>query len=137
MSNREIVERFIEERKKRTVRFVIIQCVVDIAVAIAIGVIMTRALENGKSIVPHILVLVLVISSTLTSQIKVYFGSFQNFMWQTNIIRDYNAAKDSLAKAEKAAASGKSASTDLAEAQRNFDEAIDIIAEKIKADRQE
>lgn len=134
MSNREFVESFIEERKKRAIKFIAIQTVLDVAVAIAIGLIMARALDDGKSIVPHILVLVLVITSTFSSQIRVNFGSFKKFMWQSNIFGSYNAAKDALERAQKENEKGKISDTDLAATQKAFDEAIDEIAERINTE---
>ena len=133
MSNRETVENFIEERKKRAIKFIVIQSVLDIAAAIAIGFIIARALENGKSIVPHILVLVLVITSTFSSQIRVYFGSFKKFVWQSNIFGSYNTAKEALEKAQKGNEKGKISDTDLVTAQKAFDDAINEIAKEITA----
>ena len=135
MSNRELVEKFLEERRKRAWKFVIIQTVLDISVAVAIGVLMTRALENGKSIVPHILVLLLVITSTFTSQMRVYFGSFKNFTEQANMISRYAPAKDALKNAQEEYEKGKISDTKLAAAQKKFDEIVDEFAEKIKAEK--
>ncbi|MCH5317731.1 MAG: hypothetical protein J1E05_07115 [Eubacterium sp.] len=133
MSNKEIVEKFLEERRKRAWKFVIIQTVLDISVAFAIGVIMARALENGKSIVPHVLVLLLVITSTFASQMRVYFGSFKNFAEQANMISRYAPAKDALKNAQEEYEKGKISDTKLAAAQKKFDEIVDEFAEKIKA----
>ena len=134
MSNRELVEKFLEERRKRAWKFVIIQTVLDISVAVAIGVLMARALENGKSIVPHVLVLVLVITSTFTSQMRVYFGSFKSFTEQANMISRYAPAKDALKNAQEEYEKGKISDTKLASAQKKFDEIVDEFAEKIKAE---
>ena len=133
MSNREIVEKFIEERKKRAWKFIIIQTALDISVAVAIGVIMARALENGKNIVPHILVLVLVTTSTFASQMRVYFGSFKDFVEQANMLSRYSPAKDALEDAQEEYEKGKISDAKLAAAQKKFDEIIDEFAEKIKA----
>lgn len=133
MNNREFVEKFIAERKKIAVKFIVIQSVLDIAVALAFGMLIARAMENGRSILGHIIILFLVLSSTMISQIKIYFGSFKNLRFQNDIIRTYNMALDELNKIK---ADIKNAETEAAfiSAQEKFDETIDELAEKIKAD---
>lgn len=133
MNNREFVEKFIAERKKIAVKFIVIQSVLDIAVALAFGMLIARAMENGRSILGHIIILFLVLSSTMISQIKIYFGSFKNLRFQNDIISTYNMALDELNKIK---ADIKSAETEAAfmSAQEKFDETIDELAEKIKAD---
>lgn len=132
MNNREFVEKFIAERKKIAVKFIVIQSVLDIAVALAFGMLIARAMENGRSILGHIIILFLVLSSTMISQIKIYFGSFKNLRFQNDIISTYNMALDELNKIK---ADIKSAETEAAfmSAQEKFDETIDELAEKIKA----
>lgn len=133
MNNREIVERFIAERKKRSVKFIIIQSVLDIAVVIVFAILITRALDNDKSILGHVIILFIVLSSTMTSQIKIHFGSFKSFSWESHIVSDYNTADQALKNAQKAAAKGKITDTDLAAEQKKFDNTINKIAEKIKS----
>ena len=132
MNNREFVEKFIAERKKIAVKFIVIQSVLDIAVALAFGMLIARAMENGRSILGHIIILFLVLSSTMISQIKIYFGSFKNLRFQNDIISTYNMALDELNKIK---ADIKNAETEAAfiSAQEKFDETIDELAEKIKA----
>lgn len=133
MGNKEIVEKFIAERKKIAVKFIVIQSVLDIAVALAFGMLIARAMENGRSILGHIIILFLVLSSTMISQIKIYFGSFKNLRFQNDIISTYNMALDELNKTK---ADTKNAETESSfiSAQEKFDETIDELAEKIKAD---
>lgn len=133
MGNKEIVEKFIAERKKIAVKFIVIQSVLDIAVALAFGMLIARAMENGRSILGHVIILFLVLSSTMISQIKIYFGSFKNLRFQNDIISTYNMALDELNKTK---ADTKNAETEAAfiSAQEKFDETIDELAEKIKAD---
>ena len=134
MSNREIVENFIAERKKIAVKFIVIQSVLDIAVALAFGMLIARALDNGRSILGHIIILFLVLSSTMISQIKIYFGSFKNLRFQNDIISTYNMALDELNKVKADRIENDLATgTDITSAQKKFDETIDELAEKIKA----
>ena len=134
MSNREIVENFIAERKKRSVKFIVIQSVLDIAVALAFGMLIARALENGKSILGHIIILFLVLSSTMISQIRIYFGSFKNLRFQNYVISTYNMALTELNKVEADIIIKDSATeASIISAQKRFDETINEIAEKITA----
>ena len=134
MNNREIVENFIEERKKRSVKFIVIQSVLDIAVALAFGMLIARALENGKSILGHIIILFLVLSSTMISQIRIYFGSFKNLRFQNYVISTYNMALTELNKVEADIIIKDSATeASIISAQKRFDETINEIAEKITA----
>ena len=134
MSNREFVENFIAERKKIAVKFIVIQSVLDIAVALAFGMLIARALDNGRSILGHIIILFLVLSSTMISQIKIYFGSFKNLRFQNDIISTYNMALAELNKIKTDIIVKDSAAEEyIISAQKRFDDTIDELAEKIKA----
>lgn len=133
MSSREIVETFIAEKKKHNMKFMLIQLALDfIEAAIAVLFIM-NALNNDKSILGIVIVLFVVLSLTMDIHIKLHFGSFKYFSWESHIMSDYNNAEQELKNAQKATAKGKITDAELAAAQKKFDDTIDEIAEKIKA----
>ena len=133
MSNREIVETFIAQKKKSNMKFFLIQLALDFTeVAIAVLFIM-NALNNDKSILGIVIVLFIVLSLTMDIHIKLHFGSFKYFSWESHIMSDYNNAEQELKNTQKANSKGKTTDTELAAAQKKFDDTIDEIAEKIKA----
>lgn len=133
MSSREIVENFIAEKKKHNMKFLFIQLALDfVEAAIAVAFIM-NALNNDKSIIGIVIVLFVVLSLTMDIHIKLHFGSFKYFSWESHIMSDCNIAEQELKNAQKASAKDKITDTELSAAQKKFDETMDSIAEKIKA----
>lgn len=134
MRNSEIVEEFIKTRKKQFTKFAIIQALLDI-VEIAVAVYIILNIEKYE-IDPLFLIIpfFIVFSLIIFMNIKVCFGSFKKFSYYGQINGDYYNAKQALAKVQKASTKGKATDTELSAAQKKFDETIDEIAEKIKAD---
>lgn len=133
MSNREIVENFIAEKKRHNMKFMLIQLSLDfVEAAIAVAFIM-NALKKDKSIIGIAIVLFIVLTLTMDIHIKLHFGSFKYFSWESHIMSDYNIAEQELKNAQKANSKNKITDTELAAAQKKFDETIDEIADKIKA----
>ena len=133
MNNREIVENFIAEKKKHNMKFFFIQLALDfVEAAVAVAFIM-NALKNDKSVLGISIVLFIALTLTIDIHIKLHFGSFKYFSWESHIMSDYNIAEQELKNAQKANAKNKLTDTELAAAQKNFDETIDKIAKKINA----
>ena len=134
MNNREIVEKFIAEKKKRNMKFLFIQLALDfIEVAIAVPILM-QLLDDDIKLLIFVIVFAAVLMATIFLHIKIHFGSFKYFSWESHVMSDYNIAEQELKNAQKANAKNKITDTELSAAQRKFDEAIDGLAEKIKAD---
>lgn len=134
MGNREIVENFIATRKKHNMKFFFIQLALDfVEAAIAIAFIM-KALDNDKSILWIAISLFVALALTMNIHIKLHFGSFKYFSWESHIMSDYTNAEQELKNTQKANSKGKATDTELVAAQKKFDEVIDNLAEKIKAD---
>ena len=133
MNNREIVVNFIAEKKKHNMKFFFIQLALDfVEAAVAVAFIM-NALKNDKSVLGIAIVLFIALTLTIDIHIKLHFGSFKHFSWESHIMSDYNIAEQELKNAQKANAKNKLTDTELAAAQKRFDEAINEIAEKITA----
>ena len=133
MNNREIVENFIAEKKKHNMKFFFIQLALDfVEAAVAVAFIM-NALKNDKSVLGIAIVLFIALTLTIDIHIKLHFGSFKYFSWESHIVSDYNIAEQELKNAQKANAKNKLTDTELAAAQKKFDETIDEIAKKINA----
>ena len=133
MNNREIVEKFIAEKKKHNMKFFFIQLALDFVEAAVAVAFIINALENDKSILGIVIVLFIVLTLTIDIHIKLHFGSFKYFSWESHIMSDFNIADQALKNAQSANAKDKITDAELTAAQRKFDETIAEIAERIKA----
>ena len=133
MNNREFVENFIAEKKKHNMKFFFIQLALDfVEAAVAVAFIM-NALKNDKSILGIAIVLFIALTLTIDIHIKLHFGSFKYFSWESHIMSDFNVADQELKNAQSANAKGRITDAELTAAQRKFDKTTAEIAERIKA----
>lgn len=132
MTNKKIVENFIENHNKKLKRFILIQFIIDIIEVAAIVSIMLKVIDNLNSTIILIVAAIIVMMMAAIINIILNFGSLKKFAVNGNIKGQYDNAKTELEKVKKSFDNGKTDRVQYLDAQKDFEAVIDTLAEKIK-----
>ena len=132
MTNKEIVENFIEAHDKKVKKFVLIQFIIDIVEVAVIVFGLLKVVDNRNSTIIFIVSALIVMMLTAIININLNFGSFKKFTDNSNIKGQYDNAKAELEKVKKAFDKGNTDQDRYTSAEKEFEAVIDTLAEKIK-----
>ena len=133
MNSKEIVEGFIQKRTEKFKKFIISQVVLDIIEIAILVFALLKLMDTEYGVYAVIGIGAVVIFLTILINIKSQFGSLQNFANIGQISNLYNQEKEKFEKVQKEHKLGKVDESALLEAQKSFEQSVEQIAEKIKA----
>lgn len=133
MNSKEIVDSFVKGKSKKFKKFIISQLIAD-SVEIAILVFaLLKLMDTEYGVYAVIGIGSVVIFLTILVNIKIHFGTMQTLANINQITSLYIQAKEEFKKIQKKHKLGKVDESALLEAQKSFEQSVEQIAEKIKA----
>jgi hypothetical protein len=131
MTNKEIVEQYIEKQKTLFKKFLLRQFIIDVVEIVILVFAILKTMDNTNLLYTVVAIVVVVMMFTVFLNIQTIYGGLRNFTNGSNILGKYNTAKEELTKAKKLNVKGKINETELLVAQKKFEEEINIIANEM------